>query len=117
MEGSLETVLTFKSSDSHKEQHMKLFKISQNINTGWDTYSDAVVVAPDATTAKTIHPDSMGKYFNGWPVMERTGNGDTYSCNRDDWANFPHEVKAEYIGEAAEHMSQGAVVCASFHAG
>lgn len=87
---------------------MKLFKISQTVNNGYDTYSDAVVVAPDEATARTIHPYSMSKYFKGWS---------RYDDVRVDWADTPDQVKAEYIGEAAEHMSQGAVICASYHAG
>jgi len=93
---------------------MKLFKISQTVNNGWDTFSDAVVVAPDETTAKTIHPDSMSEYFEGWPFVQ---NADDSNFPRDDWVDTPEEVKVEYIGEAAEHLSQGAVICASFNAG
>jgi len=81
---------------------MKLFRISQDIHNGWDTYSDAVVVAPNEVVAKNIHPDSY-KGCDPWP--------------RDIWADTPDQVEAEYIGEAAEHLSQGAVICASFHAG
>lgn len=99
-----------------KGEHMKLFKISQTVNDDYDTYSDAVVVAPDEATAKTIHPDSMYKFFNGWP---RSPHVDEDGCDihYGNWAYIPDQVKAEYIGEAAEHLSQGAVICASYHAG
>ena len=93
---------------------MKLFKIGQTIHRGWDTFSDAVVVAPDEATVKTIHPNSMHEYFEGWPFVP---NADDSNFLRNDWADTPDQVKAEYIGEAAEHLSQGAIICASFHTG
>jgi hypothetical protein len=92
---------------------MKLFRISQNIHNGYDTYSDAVVVAPDEATAKTIHPDQY-EGRDPWPFVP---NADDSNYPRNDWADTPDQVKAEYIGEAVEHLSQGAVICASYHAG
>ena len=37
---------------------MKLFlwKISQDVNNDYDTYSNAIVVAPDEESARNIHP-------------------------------------------------------------
>jgi hypothetical protein len=35
---------------------MKLFKIYQRINTGYDTFDSAVVVANSAEEAQKIHP-------------------------------------------------------------
>ena len=93
---------------------MKLYRISQDVQSGWDTYSDAVVVAPDEDTARTIHPDSMDEGFDGWPF---NSNASHLRYFRRNWATTPDQVEAEYIGEAAEHLSQGAVICASFHAG
>lgn len=40
-----------------KGEKMKIFLISQNDNRGYDTYSDAVVAAPDEDTARTMHPN------------------------------------------------------------
>jgi hypothetical protein len=80
---------------------MKLFLISQEHNTGYDTYDSAVVVAPDEETAKQIHP------------------GDIESPNYNllgAWCSDPEYVTAQYLGEAAEGIEQG-VVCASYNAG
>tara|TARA_R110002096_G_scaffold250501_1_gene442959 strand:+ start:559 stop:702 length:144 start_codon:yes stop_codon:yes gene_type:complete len=42
---------------------MKLFKIYQNINTGYDTFDSAVVVANSAEEAQKIHPcDASGDF-------------------------------------------------------
>jgi hypothetical protein len=95
---------------------MKLFKISQTVNTGYDTYSDAVVVAPDVYVAASIHPNSMSKYFKGWPVTQAQRDDPSF-YDRGEWADTPDEIKVEYLGVASKNLSQGAVICASFHAG
>lgn len=82
---------------------MKLWRISQDTNTGYDTYSDAVVAALTEGEARNIHPGSTDDYFNPeW-----------------DWVMTwvpPEQVKVLYIGRAALGITQG-VICASFHAG
>lgn len=75
---------------------MKLFFISQDENGGFDTYSDAVVAAPDEETARNITPSQYGGYMREW-------------CD-------PKYVAVRYIGEAAEGVDQG-IICASYHAG
>lgn len=75
---------------------MMIWKISQRVNNDYDTYSDAVVVATDAETARRIHPG--GEY------------GDLYT-----WA-APEDVTVELLGVAMGDAPAGVVV-ASFHAG
>tara|TARA_B110000503_G_scaffold37341_1_gene61080 strand:+ start:2755 stop:2982 length:228 start_codon:yes stop_codon:yes gene_type:complete len=75
---------------------MKLFFISQDENGGFDTYSDAVVAAPDEETARNISPSERSYMIDEW-------------CD-------PKYVTVRYIGEAAEGVDQG-VICASYHAG
>lgn len=79
---------------------MKLYLISQNVNTGYDTYSDAVVCANSEQEARLIHPDGYSKV-----------KADSY----DPWCDAS-DVKVEYIGEADKSIKEG-VICASFHAG
>lgn len=82
---------------------MKLWLISQNVNEQYDTYDCAVVAAPTAEYAKTIHP-------GGNPAK---GNPDWgYS-----WAPESSDVKAVLIGEAVDGTEAGTVLCASFNAG
>lgn len=38
---------------------MKLFRISQHVNTGYDTYRVAVVVAKDIEQARRTHPAGL----------------------------------------------------------
>jgi hypothetical protein len=84
---------------------MKLFRLHQNINTGYDTYDSAVVVADSAEEAQKIHP-------NG-------GSGD-FSLY-DSWVSRPDLVTLTYlgdvVGEPDDDIYPGAIICASFNAG
>ncbi len=89
---------------------LKLFRISQTVNTGYDTYDSAVVVAKNEDGARKIHPDG-----SIWDAECRMwGHGDTSGI----WAWSPPEhVTAEFVGIADERFHAGDVVCASFNAG
>lgn len=80
---------------------MKLWRIYQDVNDGYDTYDSAVVVAPDQETARTIHPNGDNK----WGGFFKT------------WADRPEQVGAIYIGEADPKLESGSVIVASFNAG
>lgn len=71
---------------------MKLWLISQSVNSGYGTYDAAVVAANSEADARAMKIGSDGT-----------------------WAS-PEHVSAEYLGEAASNMSIG-VVLASFNAG
>lgn len=74
---------------------MKLWKIYQNHNKGYDTYDSAVVAAETESEAQNTHP---GTYPSDY-----------------DWA--PHDyVFVELIGEAIEGTRAGVIV-SSFNAG
>ena len=62
---------------------MKLFRLHQNINTSYDTYDSAVVVADSAEEAQKIHPCGGSSDF------------DMY----DTWVVRPGLVKVMYLGE------------------
>ena len=98
---------------------MKLFKIWQDVNDDWDTFSDAIVCAENEEEARRISPGEW-KENNEYCTKEK--HSDTlkerkkdvcYSC--DNWCTIEN-VKIEYIGEAKPELKKG-VVCASFHAG
>lgn len=84
---------------------MNLYRISQVVNDTYDTYSDAVVCAPDVETARNMNPGT------GEPMTEEDWNK-TYSS----WCASPYQVTVELLGPALPHVKPG-VVCASFHAG
>lgn len=80
---------------------MNLYFISQNVVSGYDTYSDAVVAALNEADAKNTHPDGRkewdGKieYYSGWSKA--------------------NDVNVKLIGIAIAHLPAG-VICASFNA-
>ena len=82
---------------------MKIFRLSQEVNRGYDTYDSVIVCADSEEDAKTIHP-------NGYEF-----NKHLYP-NSNPWCNEIESVKVEYIGEAKEGLPRG-VVLASFNAG
>jgi hypothetical protein len=84
---------------------MMIFRLSQKVNNGYDTFSEAVVIAADAETARRTHPDGHTVWSPelGWD-------------ERDDWAPKLEDIKVELIGVATGDAKPG-VVCASFHAG
>jgi len=79
---------------------MKIYFISQDKHSGYDTYDSAVVIAENEEEAKSIHP-------NGYDKVEE--EGDYTWCGKEF-------VKVEYLGEAKEGSTKG-VICASFNAG
>lgn len=99
---------------------MNLYKISQKVHRGWDTFSNAVVFAYTAEEARLMHPDK--KRTAAWPVSEDQKNDPDF-YDRPDWANDPSEVLAEYLGEAHPDFEdfvpgfEKGIICASFHAG
>lgn len=103
---------------------MKIFKISQSVNNGYDTHSDAVVIAENEEQAKRIHPcntwnkgvfyDEDKKQF--WKNYDNSTESYLYEDRYGTWTNDLTKIDVEYIGEAKEGSVKG-VVCASFHAG
>ena len=79
---------------------LNLYYLSQNDETGYDTYDSCVVAAVDEEAARHIHP----------------GGGEWDTMFGGTWARYPNKVKVEFIGVAASHVKPG-VVCASFNAG
>jgi hypothetical protein len=90
--------------------HMNLYHISQTVRRGYDTYSAAIVCAPDAESACKIHPGANG------PWVEKDSNEVWDKNSNHTWADRPAQVKAELIGTAVEGTPTG-VILASFDAG
>jgi len=86
---------------------MKLFKISQTQEDGYDTYDSAVVAAPDEAAARNMNPSGgpsgLGNIQMDWARHAYIG-----------WCKSPDQVTVEYLGETDK--PQG-VICASFNAG
>ncbi len=80
---------------------MKLYMLTQNDNTGYDTFDACIVCAENEKDAKTITPI-----------------GEVYSENEEwaDWALSAENISCIEIGEANEKQVRG-VILASFNAG
>lgn len=76
---------------------LKLWLISQEENTGWDTYDSAVVAAKTEEEARLINPDGEWKLYSAW-------------------CSSPDKVHVEYLGIATESVEPG-IVLSSFNAG
>lgn len=104
---------------------MKIYKISQNINTGYDTYDSAVVVAENEDEAKRIPPyfsygfkniyyDEEKKQF--WNKSFEDNVIYLFEDEFGTWTNDLSKIKVEYLGEAKKELERGIIV-ASFNAG
>jgi sensor histidine kinase regulating citrate/malate metabolism len=82
---------------------LKLYRISQKVNNGYDTYDAAIVAAGDEDAARLTHPN--GVRLIGKPVDEPDAA----------WAPIK-DVRVVLIGSAAAGARPG-VVLASFNAG
>lgn len=80
---------------------MLIWKISQDVNNGYDTFSEAVVIAATEEAARRTHPRGTQLDDDDLPLYE--------------WAS-PENVKVELIGVATGTAKPG-VVTASYHAG
>ena len=90
---------------------MNLYLISQTAHNDYDTFDSAVVIAPDAETARHIDPRD-GKPITDWEDV------------RWHWCDNPEYVTVTYLGPATYFELQARhefhapnVPCASFNAG
>ena len=100
---------------------MMIWKISQDVNNGYDTYSDAVVVAADPEAARRTHPDGLTRWDEEgktWLYQYRSSGGtvEWEPGTTYEWTNDLSSVAVELIGVATGDAKPG-VVCASYHAG
>jgi hypothetical protein len=94
-----------------------LWRISQSINNGYDTYSDAVVCAATEEDAIKIDPSEFRVWHDGSWYFQYMDGSKYKEDDHSAWVNDIKDVKAERIGIAEEHIEIGQVICASFHAG
>ena len=99
-----------------------LWKLSQNVNNGYETYDSAIVVAPDRMSASEVHPARYSDTGEAIYCFDRTQDAwvDVSSGCRVDsspsWCR-PNDVKVVCVGEAASFLEAGSVVCSSYNAG
>ena len=100
---------------------MGIYKVSQYINRGYDTYDSMVVIASSEWVARRIHPYDEVVEWNEEKDCWGYRNAKTFS-SRTDWAR-PEEVEVEYLGKFENttgyesRYAGNRVVVASFNAG
>lgn len=82
---------------------MNLYKISQHVNKGYDTYDSAVVCAETAIDAQNMDPGT-GKEITNWEHQYQ------------NWAPYSDQVIVTFLGIADEEIPKGIVV-SSYNAG
>lgn len=83
------------------DKKLGLYLLKQFVNTGYDTYDSCVVVAESEDAARLIRPDDY---------RIPPGDPDYLWCS-------PEGVQVARVGDAADHLEAGEVVCSSFNAG
>jgi hypothetical protein len=82
---------------------LKLYLLTQNETTGYDTYSACVVCAENEEDAKKIHPR-----FYGDPSV--------WDTEYPEWATTPKNVNSQLLGVADEETGKG-IVLSRYHSG
>jgi len=102
---------------------MKIYKLSQDLNDGYDAYDSFIVIAKNEDEARLIHPSQSVTHItiiDGKPQFMGTyGDGSGHYIARDmGWVEFDEvdQIKVEYIGTAKPGSKPGIVV-SSFNAG
>ena len=111
---------------------VKIWRISQTVIVGTDTYDSAIVAAETSREAQLVHPanhryqDPMRAAVDGhrwsygrgcWlPGSGRDPSLADSMAMQAEWPS-PADVKVELVGEAADGIEAGAVLVASFNAG
>ena len=100
---------------------MNIYLISQDFNTGYDTYDSAVVVANNPEEARKVHPSEYVTHNNGFTWMGTYSGkklkGDEYENEPSNWVKFSEreDIEVKFIGETKRRDS--GVILASFNAG
>ena len=93
---------------------MKIYKISQTVDNGYDTYDGAIVAAETEEEARRISPDNW-YVVNENDMFVRKSSLLYPKEYISSWCKV-EDVKVEYIGEAKEGIEKG-VILSSFNAG
>ena len=105
-----------------------LYLVSQNEDTGWDTYISFVVASVDEESARQTHPhDPVSWEADEEPRSPQWRDGcwseywklDDMWVARESrvWTNDMRYVTVQKLGIADAYLKDGQIVCANFKAG
>lgn len=96
---------------------MKLWLISQSVNSRWDTYDSAVIAAETEEAARYTYPDELklgDKRWNGHKWLWYLEDGRVLDYHSSSWTS-PDNVQVEFLAD--NYGGAAGTVCASFNAG
>lgn len=98
---------------------LRLWHVSRTCRGGYDTYSDFVVAARTAEQAARIHPSEYSRWDRGTRrfVYRSADASPSEEDGYGSWTDAVDSLEVVCIGDAAEGVAPGKVLCASFHAG
>lgn len=103
----------------------KIYKLSQNINTDFDTYDSMVIIADTKKEAIPLSYEQsymfkreiLDKDLHYYTIMRTPFKDYRYlDKHSNSWA-FEKDIIIEYLGKVGSHITDSKVVCASFNAG
>jgi hypothetical protein len=100
---------------------MNLYLLTQNENTGYDTYDSLVVIADTEEEARYIVPGAFTP-TKRWSNLEPYYQENLFKVNYGPWTH-PDNVKVTFLGPcclALVHKAEATedfIVCQSFNAG
>jgi len=107
--------------DATERGNMNIYRLSQKVNTGYDSFDSCIVLAETSEAAKRIHPRTRDEYGNDIVYDEEKKGfydgdyqiSDAYSS----WTNDLDAINVELIGLASPRFKTARAICASFNAG
>lgn len=99
------------------EGPMRLWQVTRTCHGGYDTYSRFVVAAPTADLARRVHPGDYDRWDSDQRCFVSKYDGGPSEKEYGSWTDAIDTLEVVCIGNAAEGMESGKVLCASFHAG
>lgn len=91
---------------------MNIYHIRQSVVNGYDTYSDAVVIAATPLNAQTTHPSPNWKWVEAldtWRTVGWTPDEEDYDRGDTSWTHDYHDVTATLIGTAEPGLTPGVI--------
>ena len=97
---------------------MKIYLLSQDVVSGYDTYDSAIVIAENEDEARKIHPNNLVTHVTNDQWMGTYSGGEEYKNELYEWVEYSDidKISVKYIGEASKEQQKG-LVLASFNAG
>lgn len=93
---------------------MNIYKVSQSVNNGYDTYDSFVIAAKDEVEARNTSPSDGFWEKNQWWFLSL--DGEIRKGYSSTWCD-PSDCTVELIGVADRKITQKTIILTSFNAG